>query len=278
MAKRPAKPLTYNQEVRRAVSEMADGAVPLGGLEVWLERLRNAAMQSFKPINQVQENVESYFGSIFNRVTQQKLSGDTGKRVGRFTRHHLTEEAKAELDNKIITSVSLIKFNRDIAVADTMKRVVGWYSSIPPEGIPKDQKAEAVGDIQKALKQLPYKERRVIIDQGHKLASSLNEVVCRGSGAIAAIWHSHVGQINYNFRKDHAARDGRIFLLRGSWADKEGLVKPQGKVGYTDQQTMPGEEVNCKCRYQYLFNLQDLPTEMLTKKGLEVLAKLKGTQ
>jgi hypothetical protein len=30
---------------------------------------------------------------------------------------------------------------------------------------------------------------------------------------------------------------------------------------------MPAEEVFCQCRYKYIFNLRDLPDEMLTDKG-----------
>jgi hypothetical protein len=52
-------------------------------------------------------------------------------------------------------------------------------------------------------------------------------------------------------------------------------MKP-GPDGYTDQITQPAEEVNCRCYYEYIYNLADLPDEMLTEKGRKDLAALKN--
>jgi hypothetical protein len=129
--------------------------------------------------------------------------------------------------------------------------------------------------VRKSLAQLPFEQRRVLIDQGHKLTSSINDVVARDGGAIAAIWHSHWRQQNYNYRPDHRDRDLRTYLVRGSWAQKGGLVVP-GDPGYTDDITQPAEEPFCRCYWQYLYSLRQLPIEMLTKKGQLELQRAKA--
>jgi len=47
-----------------------------------------------------------------------------------------------------------------------------------------------------------------------------------------------------------------------------------GDAGYTDEITTPGEEVFCRCFYRWIYNLRDLPKDMLTIKGKEQLALL----
>lgn len=275
MARKPKQP-TYRDLAKNAVADLSTGSASISSLEVWMNRLRSSFQSQLTPMNQVEKNLESYFGSIYNRIATKKPAKGQPTTVSKYGRSRLSKEAQDLVANKVIASVSLIKLNREIAIADSLKRTAGWYSSVPLEGVSPDNKQEAIHDITKSFKQLPYVERRVIMDQGHKLTASIEDVVCRGEGAIAAIWHSNVGQLNYNYRRDHAARNERIYLLRNSWAHKAGLIKSPYAVAFTDEQTMPAEEVNCRCKYQYLYNLQDLPTEFLTKKGLEAIEALKG--
>jgi hypothetical protein len=100
-------------------------------------------------------------------------------------------------------------------------------------------------------------------------------VVARGNGAIAGIWHSHWRRPGYDYREDHKERDERVYLIRGSWAHEQGLVKP-GKVGYLDDITQPGQEPFCSCYVQYISALSKLPDEMLTKSGQQFLTKARA--
>ena len=47
-------------------------------------------------------------------------------------------------------------------------------------------------------------------------------------------------------------------------------MKP-GATGYTDQIERPGEWVFCRCTYQWIYNLRDMPADVLTIKGREFL-------
>ena len=68
-----------------------------------------------------------------------------------------------------------------------------------------------------------------------------------------------------------------MYLIRGSWAQEKGLVKP-GPVGYTDQITAPGEEVFCRCSLVYIYSIRALPDDMLTAAGRAALGRQAPTQ
>jgi len=40
-----------------------------------------------------------------------------------------------------------------------------------------------------------------------------------------------------------------------------------GPAGYLDEITQPGEEPFCRCFVRYIYNIRNLPDDMLTQKG-----------
>jgi hypothetical protein len=93
-----------------------------------------------------------------------------------------------------------------------------------------------------------------------------------GYGGLTCTWNSHWRESGYNARIEHKERDGKVYLLRESWAAERGLVKP-GDAGYYDEVTAVGEEVYCRCWVTYLYALRRLPADMLTAKGREELER-----
>lgn len=194
--------------------------------------------------------------------------------VEKFTLEKIKPKLREELEKRIMASADLIRLNRDEAIEKTLRRFAGWASSVPAGGASEPDKRTVKGEIKRGIAGLPYIERRVIIDQGHKLVSNIHAVLAEEGGAIAGIWHSHWRQPNYDYREDHKERDELVYLMRDSWARDDGLVKA-GPAGFADDITQPGEEVNCRCFYEYIYNLRDLPEDMLTKKGQQALAQVR---
>jgi hypothetical protein len=151
-------------------------------------------------------------------------------------------------------------------VGATLRRFVGWMTSIPETDRVKIKRAKVRETLGKPLASLPWAERRVMIDQGHKLASSINATIAQGGGAIAARWHSHWRQENYDYREEHKARDGKVYMIRDSWAVKQGLVR-KGDNPWSDEITQPAEEPFCRCTFVYVYYLTQLPPDCLTDKG-----------
>lgn len=258
--------MSFYTALTEAINEFEEhGFSDQAALESWMGKLRKEAEQSLSP----QATLESLLRASF-RATYKRMVDDGGVLVSlpvkRFTLDRVAPRLRAELDRRIMASAQLIKLNRQNAIDTTLRRFSGWATSIPAGGSKSVEKVETKTEIRKALTQLPFDERRVIIDQNHKLVATINDVVAQAGGAIAAEWHSHYRQAGYNYRPEHKERDGKIYLIRGCWAQEQGLAKP-GPDGYLDEITQPGEEVFCRCSVKYLFSLRKLPDEMLTKRG-----------
>ena len=122
------------------------------------------------------------------------------------------------------------------------------------------------------LARLKLEKRLAAIDQAAKLQANASHIVATDAGAIGGIWHSHgEHDKSYDARKDHLARAGKIYLIRDSWADRDGLLKPVN--GYMDEITMPAQEFCCRCFYQYVTSPRRLPPEFLTQKGRDWIEK-----
>lgn len=252
-------------EAVRDISE--NGYDSAARLEDWLLKLRLAAEADSVSDAEIAAALKRTLGATYDRLVDKGgLTRTAG--VSRFTIERIRPQLRAELNRRIMASADLIKLNRDEAVSKTMRRFSGWATSVPPGGAGSVDKAHVKKTVRKALASEPFESRRVLIDQGHKLASNINAIAAEGGGAIAAEWRSRWREPGYDYREPHKERSigGKVFLIRDSWAHERGLVKPSAE-GYTDQIEKPGELPFCRCSYVYLFSLRDLPADMLTQKG-----------
>jgi hypothetical protein len=206
----------------------------------WRDRLREAAEASWSSARHAEGTARAALGGVYERLITR--FGILKKQPGmhRWQIERVKPQLRGELDRRILAAASLIKLNRDEAVAKTLRR--------------------------------SYVERRLATDQGHKLIASLNKVVAEGNGAIAVRWRSIWRQAGYDYREDHKERDEKIYLLRNSWAVTEGLVQPN-ENGYIEDIDQFGEAPYCSCFGVYIFALGKVPQDMLTEKGAERLAE-----
>ncbi len=231
----------------------------------------------------IEQRLRDALGAVYRREVDNASVLKRHPGVLRYTLEQVRPELRLELVKRIAANAQLIKLNRKQEVDATLRRFMGWASSIPAGGSAAVDMRKERQRIRKGFASLSFRERRVMIDQGHKLQSAVSDIVAKGGGAIAAVWHSHYHQTNYDYREEHKDRElaskTRPYLVRGSWAMDKGYINRSGAT-YTDEMTQPGEEVYCRCSYRYLYNLRDLPADMLTVKGRDALAqaraKIKG--
>lgn len=270
---------TYYETVAAAIRDFAThGYDSQERLDYWRKLIEKAAASAFAPMDDIERDVRETMLRGYHKLVTRGGLLKRMPQISAYTLQRLTPQLQRELQRRIAASVELIKLNRPVAIAKTMQRFSGWATSVPEGGFPKDVRkgvykyVDIKQDVQKSMTSLPFEERRVIIDQNAKLMSAINTTVAEGGGAIAATWQSHKHQRGYNGRPEHNKRDGETYLVRGSWAIEDGLVK-KGAHAYTDEIEQPGEFVFCRCSWIYLFNIRDLPAEWLTKKGEEKLAE-----
>jgi len=267
--------VTFYETVTAAIRDFAThGFDSADRLTKWQELLRKSAEQAGASSSRMEAMLNDALKAIYRRLVERGGILQRHPGVQRWTLAKFAPRLRAELDRRIMASSQLIRLNRQQAIEQTIRRFSGWASSVPAGGSKTTDKGEVKEDVRKALASLPFVERRVLIDQGHKFTASLNNILAVDGGAIAARWFSHWRQVNYDYRPDHKERDGQVYLVRNNWAQTRGLIKV-GPAGYTDQITQPGEEVFCRCSYTYIYNLRDMPDEMLTAKGREELERVR---
>jgi hypothetical protein len=265
---------TFYETLTAAVAEFTErGFESEEQLAEWMRRIREAAERDLVDPRTLEAELAGTFRSLYENLVDRGGILRYHQGVPEFNLKQLAPKLRPLLDQRLMANANLIKNNRTIAIEQTNRRFAGWATSIPAGGSKAVDKREVKSSIRKALAALPFEERRVLIDQGHKFVSDLNNVIALDNRAIAAEWHSHFRQVGYNYRPDHKERDGKFYAIRGNWALAQGFMKAVDGH-YTDTITKPGEEVFCRCSYRYIYNLRDLPEMMLTKKGIEELGRV----
>jgi hypothetical protein len=270
MGIRPKINRTFHDVLTEAIQDIAEhGYDDPGRLQEWLRRLRFAAMADIPTDSELRSRMQQAMDAVFHRSLSKTSVLRHHPGVSRFTIERLAPSLRTELDKRVRASVDLIKLNRERSVEQSLQRLAGWVTSVPDGGSRVVERAEVKDQIAKPIRQLKYEERRVSIDQGHKLMSSINAVIAEQTQAIAMRWRSHWRRAGYDYREDHKERDGKIYVIRGSWALQQGLITKCD--GYLDEITQTAQEPFCQCYGVYINNLRDLPPEMLTEKGKRAL-------
>jgi hypothetical protein len=285
----------FQRVIKEAVAYFARrGYTSKHDLDSWSGRIEEAARSSFVDPKIAGQMIARHLGSIYNRATR-RIPSALDKMHKRFARAmtpemyfrrvetfpQLQTKMRNELDRRIQAATDLIELQRDEAVTGTLRRFKGWVSSVPQGGTPTPV-AEEIKPYSEDVKTAKFQVNRLNIDQGHKLAASLNATYAEGTGAIAAKWHSNWRENptrkkgGYQWRPDHKDRDQGVYTIRNNWAEEKGLMQP-GPAGYTDQITQPAEEVYCRCYYEYIYNLIDLPQNMLTGKAKKALGAMEDS-
>lgn len=235
----------FNDTVKEAIDDVIEhGFDSALRIAEWIDKLRQAAEAAMTSQAKMEQMLREALAAIYRRQIENAGIIKRHEGVDRFTLQNVKPQLHAELTRRIMASADLIKLNRERAIAETLERFQGWATSIPKGGTDAASKPKVKKTMRKAMVSLPFRERRVLIDQSQKFNASLSEIVAKDGGAIAGVWRSHFRQVGYDFRPDHKERDGEFYLVMGSWAHRNGLVKPSA-VGYVDDVTKPGEEVFC---------------------------------
>ena len=266
---------SYFDVVNRAVDDVVKhGFDSMDRIKFWEERITAAAQKAMGSTAHMEKLLRDGLVSMYRKLVE---NGDIAKYhpgVSRFTIDKLRPKLHSELERRILASANLIKLNRTRMVTQTLQRFSGWATSVPAGGSKTQKKRDEAAKLKKPLKSLPYEQRRVLIDQGHKFTGALNEIIAVDGGAIAGRWHSHWRTPGYDYREDHKDRDQKVYAVRGNWALKAGLMKA-GPAGFYDKITAVGEEPFCRCYMTWLYNLRDLPPDMVTAKGATELANVR---
>lgn len=267
--------ISFYELLTQAINDIAEhGYDSQARIDGWMMRLRAAAdEQAMYSVINVDGGLRRFLESAYSKALAAPTLTKVHSGVSRFTVDMIKPKLQQELSNRVSASAQLIKLRKGQRIDDTLARFSGWATSVPSGGSEVVDKREVKSSVYKPLQRLPFEARRIHIDQGAKFVSALNETIAKSGNAIAMRWHSRWRQPGYNYRPDHKERDGLIYLVPGSWALDQGLIKPVN--GYVDDITRPAEEVFCKCSGHWIYTVSSLPDEYLTEKGRQKIAEAK---
>ena len=245
------------------------GFVNEHALQAWIVRL-HAALEVELPSDAFERReLARVLGQVFKRDVYGKGLLKRVPGVSRYTIDRIAPHLRAELDRRIFAGVDLIRLNKRKVTQQTLQRFSGWVTSMPAAGKPPTDLRRVARDIGKSVSTLKYEARRVSIDQSAKLSCAVAATVAHAEGAIGAVWNDRgAHDKSYNARPAHLKRSGTLFLIRGSWAMDDGLVK-KGGLQYTDEIEDVGQLPMCSCFYTFLTSPRSLPETLLTAKGRE---------
>lgn len=265
---------SFYETITSAINAMTEtGYVSAERVAEWVERIRQAALRTLTPPHVLHEQLNRTMRAVYQTFVERGGILKFHPGVPRFTLERIKPRLREELDRRILAAANLVKLNRERVIEDTLRRFSGWATSIPAGGSSITDRAKLKEQIRKPLASAPFETRRVLIDQAHKLRSSLSEILAVDGGALAGHWVSHYNQANYNFRPEHKHFDvdDKLFIVRGNWAMDKGLMRLGGHR-YVDEIERPGELPFCRCYYQWIHSLNRLPPELLTKQGVEAVS------
>lgn len=258
--------------IRESVRDFVEKGWSLALMRFWQKRLEQSLF-TYRDTSEPERRLAKSLSELFDRKTRPNALVKIHPGIDKFTLSRISPNLRGELDRRIMASADLIRLNRTQAIERTLQRFAGWSTSVPSTGSAITDIRETAAHIAKPLRSLPFEERRLFIDQGHKMISNVQYTLALQTEAIAVRWNSQWRQINYDFREEHKERDGKVYALRGNWAIEAGFMN-EGE-GYLEDEELFGELINCRCFGTYYRNLRDLPTEMLTKKGREELERVR---
>lgn len=239
---------------------LAHGYDSASRVAFWADQLETAARSQLGSTAEAEKNLREALNSTFRRLV------DKPSVAGRLAVERIKPALRTELDRRVLASTNLINLTREEALLANRRRFLGWATSIPAGG----SGGASPEEIRHSLNELPRVDRKIVQDQSAKLASNISGVVADAGDALAGRWFSNWKVPGYKFRENHKHRDGEVHLRRGSWALVEGLIKKNG-MEYTDEIEAPAEWPYCRCRYIWIYNLEDLPKEFLTERGKRYL-------
>lgn len=235
-------------------------------LNRWVERLEAAAVVAAVPVREMTARLQEQLDRAFRGALAPRRVLRVHPGVGTWTLERIRPELRRELDRRIAASASLIRLDREASIQRTLQRFSGWATSVPAGGTRAVSRSEEAEAVRRGIAGLPFIERRVVIDQGHKLVAAIDDIIAKDGGAIAVMWRHVRPQPGYEPRPEHVARDGKVYAMRGSWALASGLMK-RGPHPYFDEIEQPGMPVFCRCWGQRIYTPRALPADMLTEKG-----------
>ena len=240
-----------------------------------LNLIRNEFKQDLDKNN---KNVRAYMNKKYNSF----LNNDFRKhhKMSAYNLKDISPEFRKILEKRVLNSLNAIKIKDKKLLLDLESRFVNFML---------DDKEKTMRNLQEnlkvneTLKHSKHYVRNILRDQTQRMNDDIDYINGKLNGAVGLIWHTQndnrvVGNPSGLYPKgnelhnNHYKRDNVFFALRDSYATQQGLLKAEVFESLEDISKI-GRAINCRCDYEYLYDLRDVPSMYLSKKGIDYINK-----
>ena len=283
--------------------EFAESLAEKGKLSTATAKQLDRLMASYR--NVTEEELRTLINSLtpdlrreYKQVYYKFVNGgykQTHPHIQAYKITDLKPDYRKAVQNSVDNSLALIKTQNAEFMAQMQARFRNW-ATIPSSEIrgdsanPERMKAYLKNEVLKlpeAQKGLTAHQHFIIVDQTRKLLSAMDEITAKQGQAIGFIWHNRrdgrvVGRPGGMYPEatkmhgDHWEREGKLYLIKDSWAVSRKMLIKRGGVEYdTDlSDGKPGMPIGCRCWAEYIYAIEMIPEkyrDCITEKGMEYM-------
>lgn len=226
-------------------------------------------------------NKNKHIRKIFNKKYHSFLKNDFAKRhknINVFSKSDINAKFRQILEKRILHSLNAIKIKDERLLLELQQRFINFIS---------DDKEKTMHNLQENLKaneMLKHSKnyvRNVLREQTSKMNDDIDYTCGMINGAIGLIWHTQddikvVGNPNGLYPKgnelhnNHYKRNNVFFALKDSYATKQKLLNAEIFENLQDIKNIK-RAINCRCYYEYIYDLRDVEKQYLTQKGINFI-------
>lgn len=190
--------------------------------------------------------------------------------------YKLKNRLRKALRERITSSLMLIKTQNETRMQTLRSRFLNWLTT------PKENR-KPIKSVMKVSKLAADKDRHfkmILADQTRKMINNFDNIVAEEYNAIGFYWKTRrddrvVGKPGGKNPKpspahgDHYVRQDKFYFFHKNWAIEKGYINTKHKdFAWADfDDGMPGQPINCRCYAYNIYELEDIPSNLLTEKG-----------
>lgn len=283
------KAYRYFKKLYKEIAERKSEGLLKSSSALTIERLNAKFLTSYRKLLKSKFNhYSSFFTSNLRKKYLNFINGgyeERNKGLKGYYINKLKPQFKDELINRINFSLSLIKTQDKKTMEQLSERFLNWLNNETMQGN-KESLAQTLS-IHKTQQKNDKHYKFILKDQTQKMFTSFDNIIANEYKAIGFYWRTRrdkrvVGNpsglypkvIDEEAHGNHYKRAGKFYFYENTQYLKQGLFD-KGKIEYAKfNDGMPGAPIGCRCYAENVYNIEDVPSEYLTKKGKQYLETL----
>lgn len=189
------------------------------------------------------------------------------------------------LRERIQNSLMLIKTQNESRMNSLHSRFLNWLTDRNNDSKNKKSLKEAM-QVSKLAQKKDKHFKMILADQTRKMISNFDNIVAEEYDALGFFWKTRRdNRVTGNptgknpkgneMHGDHYHRQDKFYFYHNTWAIKNKFINTKHKnFKWADfEDGLPGQPINCRCYAYNIYELEDIPQELLSKKGIEYTQK-----